>query len=384
MLRSPETALSADERDASGAVGTVLVVGGGPAGLAAAIELRMRTGLRVVVVERRGEPAEGYGETVTPGTVLALERLGLGEAFRADGHLACPGGMSSWGRARPGHSDRVLDPLGPAWHLDRRRFEAMLRARAVELAVVLRPQTRALTVRADRGSVTVQLRDAAGPALEVAPAWLVDATGHSARLARQLGARRQRQDRLVAVLRFAELVGGSFPAQTVVEAAEDGWWYAARLPRSRLVIAHVTDPERAGGLVRDGGRCWQRALAATTMLAAMLAACARRDHALRSRPVTVARLDRVTGPHWFAIGDAAAEHDPITGSGIQDALADAHDVAVSIAAEVGCLRRPGWTYADRFEARFAEHLARRAALYDSEQRWADSPFWVRRHRSANG
>ena len=55
----------------------VLVVGGGPIGLAAAIEARL-AGLRVMVLESRtGEIDKACGEGLMPGAVAALERLGV-------------------------------------------------------------------------------------------------------------------------------------------------------------------------------------------------------------------------------------------------------------------------------------------------------------------
>jgi len=60
----------------------LLVVGGGPVGLAAAIEARM-LGLSVTVVEPRESPIDkACGEGLMPGTVVALERLGVA----VDGH----------------------------------------------------------------------------------------------------------------------------------------------------------------------------------------------------------------------------------------------------------------------------------------------------------
>ncbi len=55
----------------------VLVVGGGPVGLAAAIEARL-AGLSVVVVEPRPGPIDkACGEGLMPGAVVGLERLGV-------------------------------------------------------------------------------------------------------------------------------------------------------------------------------------------------------------------------------------------------------------------------------------------------------------------
>ena len=55
----------------------LLVVGGGPVGLAAAIEGR-RAGLSVLLVEPRTGPVDkACGEGLMPGTVAALDRLGV-------------------------------------------------------------------------------------------------------------------------------------------------------------------------------------------------------------------------------------------------------------------------------------------------------------------
>ncbi|MFF2950900.1 FAD-dependent monooxygenase [Kitasatospora sp. NPDC057965] len=72
-----------------GTAATVLVAGGGIGGLAAALALA-RAGHRAVVLERAAEFAEiGAGIQIAPNGILALERLGLGDAVRAAGvHMA--------------------------------------------------------------------------------------------------------------------------------------------------------------------------------------------------------------------------------------------------------------------------------------------------------
>jgi flavin-dependent dehydrogenase len=353
----------------------VLVVGGGPAGSATAIGLATSTGLAVVVADARTTPAERYGETLTPGTLAAVDRLGLADAFRADGHLPCPGGISVWGRARPGHSDHVLDPLGPAWHIDRRLFESGLHARATEVGVDVRTATQVVGTSTEGNRTAVRLRDAVGGTATVRPRWVVDASGGAAWFARRHGAVRHTVDRLVAVLRFADLEAGSFTAQTAVEATPTGWWYASRLPGARIVTALVTDRSVTAALLRAGGRRWSEELAATTLLGPLLGRARLREEPLRCRTVRVSVLDRPAGPGWLAVGDAASERDPITGCGIHDALLDAADASWTIAGALGERESPPWRYEDRVGARFETHRQTRDALYASERRWPTQPFW---------
>ena len=49
-----------------------------------------------------------------------------GNSFLEDGHLESPGIASSWGGPNLYENDFIVNPYGPGWHLDRRRFDLML------------------------------------------------------------------------------------------------------------------------------------------------------------------------------------------------------------------------------------------------------------------
>jgi 2-polyprenyl-6-methoxyphenol hydroxylase-like FAD-dependent oxidoreductase len=75
----------------------VLVVGGGPAGLALALTLRHYSPLSVAVVERSSYDAPQIGETLSPGAQNLLEYLKVWDGFQADGHLRAYGNAATWG-----------------------------------------------------------------------------------------------------------------------------------------------------------------------------------------------------------------------------------------------------------------------------------------------
>jgi flavin-dependent dehydrogenase len=365
----------------------VLVIGGGPAGLAAAIDLRVSSGLDVVVAEARGEPSERFGESLPPDILVLLDRLGLSAAFRSDGHLPCPGSVSVWGRAKPGHNDFILNPIGPAWHIDRARFEAMLRGRAVKTGAAIWTRTRAVSAQRVAGGFDVAVehergaparaRGTAGRRI-VHTGWVLDATGGRGWFARGQGARRLAHDRMVAIVRAARISGGTFTSQTVVEATRDGWWYCARLPCDRIVTVLVTDTAQARSLTQRGFAGWRERLASTSLVGPRLGSCRLADERLRPYPVVSARLDRVAGDRWLAVGDAASAWDPILSQGVYKALLDAADATRTIGAAVGRSAPPPWRYADRVVGRFADYCANRADLYGIEQRWSDARFWDNR------
>lgn len=360
----------------------VVVLGGGPAGLATAIELRQSSALEVVVVEARGAPSERYGESLPPDIIVALDRLGVSAAFRADGHLPCPGSVSAWGSDRPGFNDFILSPLGPGWHISRARFEAMLRARALDCGASVRTNTRAVDAAPTDDGFELTLRRADGRCDVVRTSWVVDATGWRAWFARRQGAARTEVDRKVAIVRFARIRSGSFTAQTIVEATPEGWWYCARLPGDRITTAFVTAPRAARALLQHDHAALREQLANTQLLASRLAECAVTDEQFRACPVPSGVLDVTRGGRWFAVGEAASAYDPIVSRGIHTALADARDAATTILSEVGTTPPPAVPYEQRVTARFDEYRADRARLYAQEQRWAARPFWASAERSS--
>jgi flavin-dependent dehydrogenase len=355
----------------------VLVLGGGPAGLAAAIHLRAASDAVVVVADAGDGGRERVGETVPPDIAIPLRRLGLTARFAASGHLPCPGSVSAWGGAQPGFNDFILNPLGHGWHLHRRRFEQLLADRAGELgATVARPARFVCAMKIADGHEVQLDGDRGGHRIRAR--WVIDATGVNARFAREQGARRRVQDRLVATAHFAKMRGGSLTLQTLLEATEQGWWYAARLPGDRVLTMLVTEPGEVKTLAADHFATWKSQLAATQLLAPRLAAVKLESEAFSHVPIWSSLLEPLEGDRWLAIGDAAACYDPLSSQGIFKAMNDASDAAVHILAALGAAEAPSWHRAECLRARFDDYLRNRAYLYAREQRWPDAPFWARR------
>ena len=341
----------------------VVVVGGGPAGAAAAVTVRWR-GASVALVA--GGPARGGrpGEGLPPaGEGVVAEVFGPG-AFWPERHRPSYGNRSAWGSDRVDESDFMLHPLGHGWHLDRTAFDRDLLSAARELGVRVLDRTRVRRAARRGGVWTLELDGAA-----VAPGRVVvDATGRTAAVARAQGAHRRRVDRLVAVVwQLAGAGARDRDATTLVEASAEGWWYTAPVPRGRRFAAFLTDadllPSRAGR--------WDAVTPSPHVRAAL--------HGLRpvapprATDASVAHLDRVAGPGWLATGDAAASFDPLSSQGIVTAL-----VLGRAAGEAATAPGEPFAYAGAVERVVAEHLADRLAYYALEDRFGTSPFWARR------
>jgi flavin-dependent dehydrogenase len=356
------------------AVHDAVVVGGGPAGLAAAIALR-RLGLSVAVLEREPRERDRIGETVPADLRPTLDALGVWPAFRAQRHLPSRGSASAWGTARLRRTDAMCSPLGAGWHLDRRDFEAMLAAKAVGAGAEVRRAAAAVAIEPPVAGVR-RVRANGAPALQGRV--VVDATGRSATVAQWLGARRVVHDRLVCAFAvFAAAEPAAAEGRTLVETAEDGWWYATPLPGGRALAALFSDaPTLRVRSCRDPA-AWRDALARTSYVHDYLGR-PEVPPAVRLAAVTPHRLDRSAGEDWIAIGDAASSLDPLASAGITLALRDGVQAADAIARHLAGDRTALGAHARTIQRRFARHLVERSPLYDLAHRWPASTFWRQR------
>jgi flavin-dependent dehydrogenase len=198
-------------------------------------------------------------------------------------------------------------------------------------------------------------------------------------VARYMGARRDFLDQLLCVAAFFELPdSASFSRLTMLEAVEYGWWYAAKLPDARLVVAVASDPQiikRIGLQSRDG---WLERLGATNHIAGATGGCRMIADTQLTRAAPSFILDKVGGDRWLAVGDAASCFDPISSQGIHKALSDGGRAGKAIAAYFRGDGRRLVEYESAISSRFQEYVRIRQYFYGLEKRWPASSFWMKR------
>jgi flavin-dependent dehydrogenase len=355
----------------------VVVLGAGPAGLAASIGL-VRRGLRVALFTLERGEGDRVGESLSPAAAPLLRELGVWDAFVADGHSPCFGNASAWGSEVLRHHDFLRDPRGHGWHIDRRQFERRLADRAALEGVtsdVCGPRGPRCEWVGDRWRVLFGDRRDSTEAR-----FILDATGRSAWLGRRCGALRIASDSQLASVAFLEARGKPIEdTMTLVEAVERGWWYSAGLPDCRLVAAFMTDRDILPPDSTNPDN-WLSLLDGAAHTASRLAEGDYRPaFAPRVVAASAGRLEPMAGPGWAAVGDAAICYDPLASHGLTVALASGRDAAEAVTAhlcgQVGAIER----YTGRLRAAFADYEAMRLDVYRAEQRWPEAPYWRRRH-----
>jgi geranylgeranyl reductase family protein len=307
----------------------VVVIGGGPAGATAACVLAQH-GRKVLVLEREIFPRHHIGESLMPQTFHTFKRIGLLDKLAASdfprkesvqfvsatGKDSAPFFFTDW---RAEASSRT-------WQVSRDRFDQMLLDHAAELGADVRMGTRVCEVLFD-GERAVGVRAVIdGATRDISAQVVVDASGQSTVLSRQLGLKQDdpqlRNGAIYAYFKGAYRDEGRNAGATIVihTAQREGWFWFIPLADDITSVGVVAPPEY---LFTGRGDDPQAVLDAE--IAACPGAQRRLTGAKQVGRIYVTRdfsyvAREMAGPGWVLCGDAFGFLDPVYSSGVMLAM----------------------------------------------------------------
>lgn len=284
----------------------VIVVGGGPAGLAAAIAAR-QAGLDVTVVDRARPPVDkACGEGIMPDGLAALQQVGVtvppAQAFAFSGIRFVD----------DSHSVAATFPSGEGYGIRRVKLHELLVQRATALGVDLRWGTRVSGLSADGVEIegeTVPYR------------WLVCADGQNSLMRKKSGLFKSRPASVRYGFRRHYRVT-QWTNFVEVHWADCGQMYVTPVAQDQVCVAMITgDPQLR----------FEGALPRFSKLALRLGGAELCDKTVGA--ITASRrLDNVYSGRIALIGEAAGSVDAITGEGLSIAFRQASVLAAALRA----------------------------------------------------
>lgn len=360
----------------------VLIVGGGPAGAAAAISLlHYGEGIRVALVEQSDLDHRRIGEHVSAGIFGLLDYLQLRpEDFGPDCFVPTYGHTSYWGMAEPVLRDAILTTERSSYQLDREQFDLTLLETVSKKGGQVFPRTKCLQfTQADNKEWKVQLKHPAIGNFGITARFLLDATGRQASVCRQIGVNTQKHDQLMGVGAFLPFEDGrELEHSVVLETVEQGWWYSATLSKNVRTLVFFSDADIISkqGLHTNAG--WQSLLQETKQVKELVRGAYMED-GLWVRNAHSQLSHSTDRAYFLAIGDAAASFDPISAMGIGFAITSACQAAALVQADLAAPDPSRIaTYQADIERHFAQYQQLRHQRYGEERRWPLAEFWQRR------
>jgi flavin-dependent dehydrogenase len=324
----------------------VLIVGGGPAGSAAAIHLAVN-GARVLLAEQQKFPrAKLCGEFISPECLGHFERLGVYERMMQAGgaRLTETRFYSRKGAGLSVPSEWFEGGGAAALGLSRAEMDARLLARAREAGVEVLEETQAASLLRMNGRVRgVRLKTREG-LRDVRAQVTIDATGRSRFLTRRVeaddevnAATEKKRTRLVAFKAHLEGAGGEV-GHCEIYFYGGGYGGLSRVENglsNLCFIAAARDVKACGG---SPERVMREVVATNRRAAETL-----RDARVESEWLAVSldgfgRRRLIPARGLVAVGDAASFIDPFTGSGMLMALESGEVAAEVISRHLPALR----------------------------------------------
>ena len=345
----------------------VVVLGGGPAGAAAARLLAV-WGHSVRLTTR---PAADHrlAVSIPPSCAKLFDTIGVTTAIERAGFVRSTGNTVWWGQQEARletFADRAL-----GWQVDLNILESILLGEA------------------ERAGVAVERRVVAADE-QLSAAYRLDCTGRAGLLARARNVRRY-DDGPRTIALAGEWRRDSWPlpddTHTVIESYADGWMWSVPTAGGVRHVSAMIDPQRSalarGGSARD---VYLAEIAKTRAFKNIVTGAS-----LTTGPTgwdaSTYGSHEYAGDDWLLVGDAASFIDPLSSAGVKKALASAWlaAVAVNTAVKTPSMRAHAFEFFAAREREIERHYAAESrAFLAAAGREHDRPFWATRSADLEG
>jgi flavin-dependent dehydrogenase len=352
-----------------------LVLGGGPAGSCAATQLA-RLGHSVALIDKARHPRETVGESILPSAWKYFDLLGVTRLVEREGFVKKAGGVVAWENELTEIAFRDFDYDRPGLHVERAALDHLLLNNARDAGVHVFEGVKAESFIGRDEGAEVRVRDDESKDLGcVRCKFLVDATGQSSFVAQQLGARRLDSDFRFVVLwgyftgsryvssggvvrRFEDMPDHP-PVTFVSSLGEWGWaWHIPLRNDTSVGIVVPVERYKSGGEAETSReRYFLNTCMSTRYLGQLLEGAHLANGGVRIMRDYSYEPDKIAGPGYFVIGDAAGFVDPIFSVGVVIALYSGQLAAWAIDAS---LRRP--SHAPKYRSLFETQMRGRYEL----------------------
>jgi flavin-dependent dehydrogenase len=339
----------------------VVVVGGGPAGSSAALCLR-KLGHEVVVFEKEKFPRYRLGESLLPGTLSILTRLGVYDRVEAAGFPVKNAATFIWGGGRPPWSFTFGTPKTAPWVFDhalqvtRAEYDKIVLDAAKDHGADVREETEISGVEFDEQTRPVRVEWKNGSSSgTIDTDFVIDCSGLRGSVSQKLATRRwDKYYRNMAVWGYwkgGKRYKGDLEGNIFSVTFKEGWFWIIPQKDDMYSVGAVTSMENNARIREIGPEAFYQECLKQCPLAMEILESATQVDEVRILREWSYEADVLSQGNAFFCGDAACFIDPLFSSGVHLA-----------------------TYAGMLAAAAIDHVYEHPGDKDEVHRWYDTSY----------
>jgi flavin-dependent halogenase len=313
----------------------VIVVGGGPSGATASGLLSM-WGRRVLLVEKEKFPRYHIGESLIPGVMPVIRELGATKALEDLGAIRKNGVTLIWGPSPEPWTIRFDEiprntrvdgaPAQPyAYEVKRAEFDNMLltHSRRLGTTVIEEAHVRQAIFEGDRCTGVRYTPANSDEVVEVHAPLVIDASGQAKFMGRRFETVNWHSD-LKNLAAWTYYQGGSRlegddAGNIVVEACPPGWIWMIPFSDNTCSVGYVAPSEKFATSHLSPAEMLYRQIGETGTIRRLLSGAVEVAQVRTAKDWSYT-CERMSGPGFVQVGDAAAFIDPLFSTGVMLAL----------------------------------------------------------------
>lgn len=230
----------------------IIIIGAGPGGLMSALTLN-KLGHDVIVFEKSEKTSYKIGESLLPGSLSIMYRLGLTDLLDKYNFKKKPSATFAWGTGQKPWTFSFAAPKESPWVYDhaiqvyRQEFEEILIEEAIRRGVVFKRGYRVsdFDIETDPESVTVQCKNPKGESENHRGSFLIDSSGQTGMVSKKYNLRRYddfyKSMAIWSYYKGGKKIDGDLDGTTYSITFSDGWIWMIPLKDDIISVGVVVD-----------------------------------------------------------------------------------------------------------------------------------------------
>ncbi len=350
------------------------VIGGGPAGIAAALQLK-KLNFKVLLFEASKHDQITIGEHLAAEAMHEFKKLGIPEHIVKNNSIPCTEVQSSWGHADLHHNESIFNPFGAGFILSRPDFDAKLLDHCSDVGIDTK-----LGSRISKITKTTTGWDLYHNNTVIPVDFIIDASGRNSKFNFDSSITKEKENQLIGITKHVK-TNSKTPIKSshlLVESTSNGWWYTVQIANGTVVSTFMTDAKVLKASNISSSDFWDLQLATSSHTKARLQVF----EIPKKTYIKSAHSHLATSMHgnqWLKVGDAAQSFDPLSSAGILKGLKMGQLAAAAIYKHANGNADAYTHYEGEITKQHKEYKQLKAQYYAKESRWLQHSFWYERN-----